>query len=149
MGSLRALLSALLTVAAAVGFAAPGTAATKKPSAVIEIHQTQVAFLVSGVFGGGTLYFRGKSYPLNVSGLGIGGIGASTITANGEVYDLKTIDDLSGVYGQVRTGWAAGEKGKGELWLQNDKGVVIHLKADRKGLMLAMGADGIVITVRE
>ena len=33
----------------------------------------------------------------------------------------------------------------GDIWLKNDKDVVMHLKAKREGLMLAVGADAIDI----
>ncbi len=135
-----------LTMLAALDTAA---ATEKKPSASIEIHQVQVAFLVGGAFGGGTLHYGGKRYDLNVGGLGIGGIGASTIDAKGEVYDLKKRGDIEGVYGQARIGWAIGDAGEGDMWLQNDKGVVIRLRATRKGAMLAMGADGVVLTLKQ
>jgi hypothetical protein len=42
------------------------------PSGSVSIHQVQVAFIGSGSAGGGTLYFRGRSYPFKLGGLGIG-----------------------------------------------------------------------------
>jgi len=55
------------------------------PAASVTIQQIQVAFIGSGAIGGGTLKFRGKSYPISVGGLGVGGIGASRLTATGAV----------------------------------------------------------------
>ena len=54
-----------------------------KPSATISIHELQVAFVGSGAIGGGTLNFEGKHYPISVKGLGVGGIGASELSASG------------------------------------------------------------------
>ena len=56
-----------------------------RPSGSVNIHQVQVAFIGSGAMGGGTLYFRGRAYPFKLGGLGVGGIGISTIDAVGSV----------------------------------------------------------------
>ncbi len=141
----RSFLLACALAIAVFGTAASAWADEKKASGTITIKQTQVAFLVSGSLGGGTLHYGGKNYPFTVGGLGVGGIGVSTLDATGTVYDLKSADDFPGLYGQARTGWAAGEGGEGKMWLQNEAGVVIELKARRQGVMLAMGADGVLI----
>jgi hypothetical protein len=116
-----------------------------KPSGNVNIHQVQVAFIGSGAVGGGTLYYRGRSYRFKLGGLGIGGIGVSTLDATGGVYNLRRLQDFEGVYGQARIGWAVGEQGKGEMWLQNANGVYLRLKARRQGLALSLGADGMVV----
>jgi hypothetical protein len=105
----------------------------------------QIAFIGSGEMGGGTLYFQGRSYPFKLGGLGIGGIGISTIDADGWVYNLYRLQDFNGVYGQARTGWAVGQHGGGEMWLQNSNGVILRLRARREGLSLSLGADGMVV----
>ena len=116
-----------------------------KPSGSVNIHQVQVAFIGSGAVGGGTLYFHGRRYPFKLGGLGIGGIGVSTLDASGSVYNLRRLQDFEGVYGQARVGWAVGEHGKGDMWLQSSNGVYLHLKARRQGLALSLGADGMVV----
>lgn len=117
----------------------------KTPSGTVEIDQTQMAFLVSGSFGGGTLHFQGKAYPFTIGGLGIGGFGIATLRATGEVYDLKSPSDFGGVYGQAQASYALGKMSDGELWLQNAQGVYLHLKAEREGIILSLGADGVII----
>ena len=116
-----------------------------KSSGSVNIHQVQVAFIGSGAVGGGTLHYRGRSYSFKLGGLGIGGIGVSTLDATGSVYNLRRLQDFEGVYGQARVGWAVGEQGKGEMWLQNSNGVYLRLKARRQGLSLSLGADGMVV----
>jgi hypothetical protein len=115
------------------------------PSASVRIEQIQVAFIGSGALGGGTLNFRGKSYPITVGGLGVGGIGASRLTASGSVYGLSRRENFAGAYVQIRKGWALGDQGKGTLWLRNGNGVTMKLVTRRKGLQTALGADGVVI----
>jgi len=115
------------------------------PSGSVSIHQVQIAFIGSGTAGGGTLYFRGRSYRFRLGGLGIGGIGISTVDATGNVYNLPRLADFNGIFGQARYGWAIGEQGKGRMWLQNGNGVVLQLHARRQGLALSLGADGMVV----
>ena len=122
--------------------------ADKKPSGAIAISQVQIAFIGSGNLGSGTLRYRGKSYPFSVGGLGVGGFGVSKMEANGEVYNLNNLSDFSGAYGQARYGAVAGNESTGELWLQNEKGVSIHLKAKRQGLALSLGVDGVVMQLK-
>ncbi len=82
----------------------------KQPDGFVDMEQVQAAFIGSGGGGSGTLTFRGQTYPFAVGGLGIGGIGASTIDASGEVYGLKTLADFPGAYAQGRYGFAIGER---------------------------------------
>ena len=116
-----------------------------QPSGSVTIDQVEIAFIGSGAVGGGTLYYRGHSYPFKLGGLGIGGIGVSRLEVSGSVYNLRRLADFNGVYGQARTGWAIGQQGQGELWLQNGNGVYLRLKARRQGLSLSLGADGMVV----
>lgn len=118
------------------------------PTATITLQAAAAAFIGSGQGGQGTLTFQGKDYPFYVGGLGVGGFGASTIEATGEVYRLKRLADFPGAYSQVRYGAVAGTASAGEMWLNNPEGVVIHLDARRTGLMLSLGGDAMVITLK-
>jgi len=80
-GGLAVGLLVLCCVLAAGAQAQPGP--PPKPSGSVNIHQVQVAFIGSGAVGGGTLCFRGHRYPFKLGGLGIGGIGVSTLDATG------------------------------------------------------------------
>jgi len=145
-----------LAVAAALPFAGCSSQPTigqqsvegKTPDGTVDMNQVQAAFIGSGGGGSGTLYFRGRAYPFAVGGLGIGGIGASTINASGDVYGLNSVANFPGAYVQGRYGFAAGNASGGDLWLQNDKGVIMHLRAKRTGLMLSLGGDAVVISMQ-
>jgi hypothetical protein len=84
----------------------------------------------------------------DVGGVGVGGVGVSTIEATGEVYNLRDLRQFPGTYGQARYGFAIGTASAGDLWLQNEAGVILHLKAKRTGLMLSLGGDAMVISMR-
>lgn len=115
------------------------------PSATVRIKQLQVAFIGSGAIGGGTLHFRNRTYEITVGGLGVGGIGASKLTATGKVYGLTDAASFAGAYAQIREGWAIGQQGRGTLWLRNANGVMMRLATQRRGLQLSLGADGVLI----
>ena len=134
-----------------VGGVAVGPAAIQglSPSGQVGMTQVQAAYIGSGSAGSGTLWFRGRAYPFSVGGLGVGGIGFSTIEAYGEVYKLEDVYQFPGAYAQGRYGFALGEASKGDLWLQNEAGVILQLKAKRTGLMLSLGGDAVVIDMNK
>jgi hypothetical protein len=127
----------------------PDAVAGKVPDGRVEMREVQVAYIGSGSSGGGTLHFRGRRYPFSISGLGVGGVGASTIDAEGEVYNLRDVVAFGGTYGQARYGFALGNASGGDLWMQNEQGVIMHLKAKRSGLMLSLGGDAMLISMAQ
>ena len=143
-------VAALLAVAGCTGSVklGPEAVAGLQPSGTVEMRQVQAAFIGSAGGGTGTLYFQGQAYPFKVGGLGVGGIGASTLDADGEVYKLSNVAQFAGTYGQARYGYALGKTSGGDLWLQNESGVIMHLHAKREGLMLSLGGDAVVISMQ-
>lgn len=125
----------------------PKSVEGQSPSAFIEMHEVQAAYIGSGTGGGGTLFFDGREYNFGLAGAGIGGIGLSTVEATGDVYNLTSVSQFPGTYGQARYGFAIGTESGGDLWLQNEQGVILHLKAKRTGLMLTLGGDAVVISM--
>lgn len=123
----------------------PDAVKGKKVDATVDMNEVQAAYIGSGATGNGVLIFGGKQYPFQVVGAGVGGIGLSTIDAKGEVYNLPSVAQFAGTYGQARYGFALGTTSAGDLWLQNESGVIMHLKAKREGLMLSLGGDAVVI----
>ena len=127
----------------------PDAVKGKVPDGTVEMHEVQAAFMGSGSGGAGSLSFRGAQYAFKVGGVGVGGIGLSTIEATGEVYNLNNLGQFPGTYGQARYGFAIGTASAGDLWLQNEAGVIMHLKAKRTGLMLSLGGDAVVISMSQ
>src|SRR5215472_5757128 len=142
----------VLTVLALAACASTSTSTSNQPppppSGTVTMHMFQGALLASGSGGGGLLNFQGRSYPFSIKGGGIGGIGASTIDATGEVYHLNNVSQFPGNYVQGRVGFAVGDASAGDLWLQNHAGAVMRLKAQRSGLMLSLGADVMVVSMK-
>ena len=128
---------------------APGSAPTlhgEAPSGYVDMKEVSIAYLGQAGGGKGTLTFQGQTYPFDIAGLGGGGIGVSKLDASGEVYNLTDLAQFPGAYGEGRYGAVIGDASTGDLWLENNDGVVMHLKAKREGLMLSLGAD--VVDVR-
>ena len=125
----------------------PDAVAGKTPDGTVDMREVQAAYIGSGSAGSGTLSYRGKEHPFKVGGVGIGGIGLSTIDAQGEVYNLRDLSQFAGTYGQARYGFAIGSTSAGDLWMQNESGVILHLKAKRTGLILSLGGDAVVISM--
>ena len=125
----------------------PDAIAGLTPDGTVDMEQVQVAYIGSAGGGSGTLYYHGSAYPFRIAGLGVGGIGASTISAEGEVYKLNNLVNFAGAYAQGRYGFAIGNRSGGDLWMQNEAGVILHLKAKRIGLMLSLGGDAILISM--
>ena len=127
----------------------PPTLRGKAPSGFVDMREVQIAYLGSAGGGKGTLSFQGQTYPFVIAGLGGGGIGVSTIDASGEVYNLTDLAQFPGAYGEGRYGAVIGDASTGDLWLENNAGVVMHLKAKREGLMLSLGADVVDIKMSQ
>ena len=146
MKTKHALLGFLLTVPlllTAIGAAADD----EQPTATLTIDETQVALIVGGSKGGGVLVFGDESYSFKTDGLKIGGLGVHKIHLRGDVYGLTDIADFAGTYFEAQAGITV-VKGKGGLWMGNNKGVTIHLKGKADGLALAMGVGGFKIDMK-
>jgi hypothetical protein len=148
---LALVCACVLHLAGCTGNVAVGPEAVQgqTPDGTVEMQEVQAAYIGSGSGGTGVLLYRGVRYPFTVGGVGVGGIGLSTVEATGEVYYLRDLAQFPGTYGQARYGFALGTASAGDLWLQNESGVIMHLKAKREGLMLSLGGDAILISMTQ
>ena len=146
--TLSGIFSVLLLTTFATSPVIADDAVEKVFSGTVEINSTQMAFIVSGQTGGGTLEFAGAEHEFSIGGLGIGGVGIQKINAVGAVYNLNKLEDFSGPYIQGRIGATLGE-GKGAMSLTNSKtGVILELKSSMKGVALSLGVDGMSINLK-
>jgi hypothetical protein len=129
--------------------AAVGSAADKKtPDATVKLSEGSVAAGIGWSWGHGTLSYQGKTYKFKVEGLTVGEIGMTKAEAIGNVYDLKSLDDFTGVYGAAGAGVAV-QEGKGATALINPKKVQIVLTSQTKGATLKVAAEGLKITLEK
>ena len=86
----------------------PPTLEGKAPSGFVEMREVQVAYIGNAGGGHGTLTYQGQTYPFRIAGLGVGGIGVSTVDAEGEVYDLTALSQFPGAYAAGQYGAVSG-----------------------------------------
>lgn len=128
-----------------MGFVGAAMADDVAPSATLSLTETQVGFLLTGDWGHGTLDYQGEKHMFHMGGAKIGGIGVSKMTVTGTVFYMENLESFEGTYFKADAGLTIA-LGKAGSWMKNDKGVVIHLAADSKGLALQMGVEGLKIS---
>ena len=132
--------------AACVALASTTAIAKEKPSGTLRLSGKSVSAGVGWSWGHGTLNYKGKSYRFKVDGLEVGAVGASSISATGNVYHLRKVADFNGTYAAAAAGAAVGGGAQASA-LRNQNGVVIHLKATSRGVELKAGVDGLKLTI--
>ena len=137
---------ALLGVGLALLFTNPGISSAQAPDGVIELSGGSVAVGIGYSWGSGTLIFQGKRYPLKISGISLVSVGATEYTAGGSVEELKTAQDINGVFTSVGAGATLGGGGNIAA-MRNQNGVVIHLTSTTAGLSLSLAAAGMKISL--
>ena len=122
--------------------------AKAKPSGTIEVEASQLRLIVGGAQGKGMLHYKGKSYPFTMKGGTVGGIGATKVTAAGDVYFLDNVADFAGTYSAATIGAALGP-GVGGSQYENNKGVYIKVRSKTEGVALNMGLGVVTITLAQ
>jgi hypothetical protein len=106
------------------------------------------AGFIIGVGGGsGTLRFKGRAYPLSIGGVRVGTIGASVTEVRGVAYNMRQASDIVGTYSAAGAGIAV-VGGAGAARLQNEKGVVLEVRAVKVGLEANLNLGGVSISMR-
>ena len=148
MSKFTKIVAVLFIIAILFGCASTGTdqKAAKLPSGSIHIEEWEVLAIAEAQWGHGTLGYNGKTYKFKILGFGAGGVGVHKISVTGHVYQLDKLADFSGDYFEARAGITVAE-GVGGYWVENSKGVTLHLKTHTEGVALAIGVDGLKITL--
>jgi len=137
-----------IALALAVVALVAGTAlAQEKPDATVVFSGGSVAAGIGYSWGSGTLTYKGKEYAFKITGLSVGSVGASSVTASGEVYNLKKLKDFNGNY-TAATAQATVGGGAGATAMQNQKSVVLKIVSTTQGLDFKFAASGVKITLK-
>jgi hypothetical protein len=139
-----------LVAATSIAVLAAGWARAQSPptTATIEFHGGAVAVGVGFSWGGGTLTYDGKKYPISVNGLSALDVGASKYSASGTVKNLKRLQDIEGTYAAGELG-ATVAGGASVSSMKNDKGVVIEFNTTRAGLQFTVAPKGATIKLKK
>ncbi len=135
-----ALLAALL-------LSALPSAMAEKVDGTVSVQSKSFALGIGWSWGDGTLKYKGKTHTFSVDGLSVVDAGYSSMSAVGEVYHLKDINDFNGTYTAAEAGVAVGGGGAG-LTMKNQNGVVINLEATQQGVKLTFGPKGMNIKLK-
>jgi len=120
----------------------------KTPDATLRLSEGQVAAGAGWSWGKGVLTFNGTNHPFNLTGLSVGDVGITKAEADGEVYNLKKLEDFNGRYVSAAAEATMGV-GAGATTMRNDKGVVIHLHPKTKGVNLKLAVEGVKFTIEQ
>ena len=141
-----ALRVALLALAAFVG--ATFSSAARADDGTVSLVIYKAGWIIGGSGGGGTLYFRGRAYPLSTGGIDYGLVfGGSRTVLQGRVHNIWRPSDVAGVYAAAGAGLAIGG-GARAIVLTNQKGAVLELSGYQTGLMANADLSGLAITLR-
>jgi hypothetical protein len=143
------MLMSGLVVAVLVGviLVAGPALAQEKPVATLTFSGGSVSVGIGYSWGGGTLTYKGKKYAFSVEGLSAGVVGGSSVSASGDVYNLKKLEDFGGVY-KAATAQGTLVAGAGATALQNQADVVIKLVSKTKGAEFKFAAGGVKLTLK-
>jgi len=136
----RSVLAALIVLFA-------GLTQARAESGTVTLTVYKGGWIIGGSAGGGTLFFRGRSYPVSVGGIDYGLVfGGSKTTFRGRVSNINRPSDVAGVYGAAGAGLAVGG-GARAIVLTNQKGAVLELSGVQTGLMANADLSGLAITM--
>ena len=113
----------------------------------VRISVAKAGFIIGVGGGSGTLHFKGRYYPLSVSGIGVGTIGVARADMVGRVYNLRSAADIAGTYTAVSGGIAVAGGGK-TARLQNANGVVMELRGTQVGFEVSLSLSGMTVALR-
>lgn len=99
-------------------------------------------------WGKGTLTYKGKDYPISVKGLSLGKAGLTGVTASGEVYHLKKLEDFDGNYTGVGAGITLAG-GRSAVTVKNQNGVRARLISTTRGVDVTVAAGGVDMKLKE
>ena len=138
------LRTALIAFVAVIGM----SRATYADSGSVTLTIYKAGWIIGGSGGGGSLYFRGRHYPLSVGGIDYGLVfGGSKTVLHGRVRHIRRPSDVAGVYGAAGAGLAVG-RGARAIILTNQKGAVLELSGRQVGLMANADLSGLAITLK-
>lgn len=139
----KMILTALLSAGTGAALAQDA-----RPDARMEFSSTSVGLLFGFSQGRGTLEFRGRKYPFEVSGIKVATLGITQVDALGQVYRLRDVADFPGSYAAIEGGLTL-IQGGGNAMLRNEKGVTLFLQNVQYGLDVTLGGGGLSITMSE
>ena len=149
MNNLKKIAILSLVVAVMTGFT-QAASQHSGPDATLRLSGGSFALGIGFRWGSGTLTYKGKDYPVKVNGLSIGKVGMTGVSAIGEVFNLKHLQDFNGHYnvGAEGTRGVTIAKGKAGTLMTNQAGVIVRLAATQTGLDVNATGGGVDMQIQ-
>ncbi len=150
MKNVKKIAALLLILGVMAGFTQAATHHQSKPDATLRLSGGSFALGIGFRWGSGTLTYKGKNYPVKVNGLSVGKVGMTGVSANGEVFNLKHLQDFNGHYnvGAAGTRGVTLGSGKAGTLMTNQAGVIVRLSATQKGADVNATGGGVDMQIQ-
>lgn len=142
----RVLIGLGLSLVCLVSLGRPA-AAQDDTTGTVRFASRSIALGIGISRGEGVLEWRGKKYVFTINGLSVADIGISSLTARGEVKNLRRIEDFPGNYVAATAGGVVGG-GAGAAAFRNQNGVEMAVTATGRGLRLTVAGAGVDISLK-
>jgi len=119
---------------------------TAPPPPFVTMESRSIGAGVGISWGDGVISFEGQRHAFSVAGMSLGDLGVAKLISEGAVSNLENLADFEGTYVAVGAGASAGV-GASVISMRNQHGVVISLKSDVEGVQLALGPEGLRVTL--
>jgi hypothetical protein len=133
----------MLLIALAGCASQPTTHVEAAPDAdgTLVIREKGVLRIANGGTGRGTLTLRGWEYPFEVTNMVLSGIGPGELQLEGDVFNTADVSDFEGTYNVVAAEVQSGQGAQG-FWLENEKGVRVHIRAAGQNVTVRLEGGG-------
>ena len=146
MDSKKRIVQGLIAVAALVLTA--GLARAEDTTGKVTIETMSAGAGLGVTWGDGVLEYRGEKYPFTVRGFDVGDVGVAKVIANGIVFNLKSVEDFSGMFAAVAaSGTFGGGAGSGAMY--NNNKVSMVWTGTNQGLNLSLAHSGINVQLTQ
>jgi hypothetical protein len=135
-------IAVLLTILGVMTGFAQARQQQSRPDATLRLRTGSFALGIGTSWGSGTLTYRGKNYPVRVRGLSVGRVGMTSSSANGDVFNLRHLQDFNGHYNVGAAGTRGVTLGSGRTGtiMSNQAGVIVRISSTQQGV--AVNATG-------
>ena len=144
MNNVKKIAILSLAVAMMTGFTQAATHHSK-PDATLRVNGGSFALGIGVSWGSGTLTYRGKDFPVRVRGLSVGRVGMTSSSANGDVFNLRRLQDFNGHYNVGGAGTRGVTLGAGRAGtiMSNQAGVIVRISATQSGIAVNATGGGV------
>jgi hypothetical protein len=142
----RRVVQGLIAVAALVLTVGLAWAEDTTGKVTIETMSAGAGVAVTG--GDGVLEYRGEKYLFTVTSFDVGDIGVAKVIASGMVFNLKSVEDFSGMFAAVvASGTFGGGAGSGAMY--NNNKVSMVWTGTSQGLNVSLAHSGMNVQLTQ